>query len=159
VTVDEMVRSFDPSRVGKVVGEAVFGWSRVGVPPWEAWDGSIVLRAPFRLDFVLVDSLRGDDDGLEGLRVVDLLSGGRSLFVTPGSFPASVFSPRGRGPTFGSMVTQVGEPLVLRVANESETVKVFSAAVLATFFPTGSSRDELAEYFNSGKWPESWPRE
>jgi hypothetical protein len=132
LTVEELARNCAPVEVRGREVACCFPTRDVG--SGEVYRESLVLEFSFVLDYVLMDASGGDGSGLDGFQVLDLCSGHRSLFTTPGSFPASLFGVRGRGPTFGSVVTLINEPVVLKVVNQSGKKKIFSAVAVGKCF-------------------------
>jgi hypothetical protein len=114
--------------------EVVCSWSLAPATlrPHEMMSVSLEMQLPFILVWILMAST----EGLEKLSVVDLLSGDKSLFVSSGTFSAQLFGEKGRGPTFGSRVTKLGEKLVLKVINLSGDEVSFRASVFGRCFNT-----------------------
>jgi hypothetical protein len=127
---DEIVRTWleDRQRRGslpqrRIPEQGVSGvvnWPVISLAPREQKKTSVELEIPFVLEWFVL--CHGD---LEKLSVIDLWSGERSLFVSRGPYPASVFRDRSFfGPSFGRVLTRLGEKLTLEIVNLSDDVVI-----------------------------------
>jgi hypothetical protein len=115
--------------------EGSYTWPPVVLGPLETVTVSLEVLRPFVLERISIST--GSAGALGKLSVVDLRSGGRSLFTQVGPFPASLFREGAIwGVTFGRTVTRTGEELVLVVANLSGDEVELRAGALGRCFNT-----------------------
>lgn len=128
MTLEEALAKLPPGR------NQVCSFGVKVVEPGEIIEASIELQQPFLLEYILM----GPHEVLDGLQVLDLTSGGRSLFISRLPYSAPCFGSKGWGPSFGSTITQICEQLVLKVSNTSTVAKKFSVAAVGKCFPEQS---------------------
>jgi hypothetical protein len=125
-------------------GTVFLSWGTTTVRSGETSSAVLEVALPFVLEYVLV----GKPESLERLSVVDLTSGGRSLFASPGPFSAVVFDGEDSGLLLKSAVTRTGEELVLAVKNLSDREKSFVAVAVGKYFET---YQEAVEWLSTKK--------
>jgi hypothetical protein len=71
-----------------------------------------------------------------GLNVDDIMIGDRSLIFTAGGLPVVMFSPRAMQPRFNHMFIDVSVPLIMRISNRSDMVRILRMGCVGLSYDT-----------------------